>query len=156
MTGLSVGEVWGESLSAFDQYHHLLNKLLTEYRTELVPWLDKVLFQRHDMPLALVIVEKLSTDEKKRLFPSLVRLASWSVPHTGTVQNIIAVLPRDWVLRNVEAVAGPILEHADIEECRRILELYSELDRELLVRECEKLIKSGRSDQETVAREFLG
>ncbi|MBV9180821.1 MAG: hypothetical protein JO356_05865 [Acidobacteria bacterium] len=150
-----IGELWGESLIAFEGYHHLISQLLTDYRPELVPWLEKVLFSRRDMPLALVIVEKLNTDEKQRLFSSLVQLASKTVPHTGTVRNIISALPRDWVLRHVEDVTADILNGADSEECRRILELYSELDKGLLQNLCEQIIASGTADFQEVARDFM-
>jgi hypothetical protein len=156
MTERSIEQLWSESLVQFDQYHHLLNKMLTDYRADLVPWLEKVLFSRPDMPLALLVVDKLSIEEKKLLFPSLVLLASKTVPHTVTVRNIVTSLPRDWVLRNVERVAKGILEQGDAETCRRILELYSELDKTLLFRECRELSNSSRPDLQSVAAEFTG
>lgn len=155
MTCSRIEELWNESLAAFYQYHHLINRLLTDYRPDLVPYLEKVLLKRNDMPLALVIVEKLSTDETKRLFPVLVQLATRTVPHTGTARDIVTALPRDWVLQNVEQVTMPMLERGDPEECRRVLELYSALDNTLLLAACKRLVSSGLPDLQTLAKEFM-
>jgi hypothetical protein len=155
MKNPAVAELWSESLTAFEQYHHLLSRLLTDYRAELLPWLEKVLLNRRDIPLALVIVDKLSTDEKKQLFPSLVQLASKTVPHVGTVRNIISGLPRDWVLLNVEGATNGILKQADAETCRRILELYFELNRSLGRRLAERARKSSNEETRDLGAEFL-
>lgn len=155
MTRSAIDELWGESLIAFNQYLYLLNKLLTEYRGELVPWMKKALLQRPDMPLALLLVEKLNIEEKKLLFPTLVRLASYTVPHTGTARAIVCSLPRDWVLAHIEEETEKILKQAGPEEVRRVLELYSDLDNDLLRKCCEKLRRSDSLEFRELASEFL-
>ena len=154
MTQSSIEKAWSDSLIAFEQYHHFLSKLLTDYRGDLMRWLEKMPLSRRDVPLAVVIFDKLNTDEKQLLFPTLVHLASKTVPHVGTVRSIIAALPRDWVLSRLESATEGLLKQADEEECRRILELYSELDKGMLRNLCDRLIRTGTPDVQEVARDF--
>src|SRR5215813_9525740 len=83
-----------------------------------------------DRNVALKLAEYLSESEYKQLFDLWVGGASHH-KYVGMYRKFITALPRDWVLERVEAAAEPYLINGDMEEYRRLLELYLLLDEEL-------------------------
>ena len=67
---------------------------------------------------------------------------------------IISSLPREWVLRNIEGAVGDILARTDTGDCRRVLELYAELDQKLLEKACNRLTASGSGELQALADDF--
>ena len=53
----NIEELWAESLASFEHYHACLNQLLTLHRVDLPLWTRRVLLDRLNTPLAVVLVE---------------------------------------------------------------------------------------------------
>jgi len=87
-------------------------------------------FRQGNGAVALEVVLTLPATEIQHLLPDLVYL---SLDHgsAGRVRQIIAALPRDWVLAHIEDVAEVHLRDDDDDAYRRILELYAVLDEDL-------------------------
>jgi hypothetical protein len=82
---------------------------------------------------ALAIAAWLPSDELRLLLPELVYLASFSHGGTSPARELILSLPRDLVLRQIEALTEPLLRDGTYDEYRRFLELYQLLDRDLML-----------------------
>ena len=98
----------------------------------LQPGVDRVALIRtaargRDMVTALYAATRLRTDELLELFPELVYWASWGHGATGTIQDLILALPRDWVLQRIEAAAAPLLKSGTDDEYYQLLGLYHRL-----------------------------
>jgi hypothetical protein len=148
---------WEETLTTFNRYHQLAHELLTRRRAELVRLLSDALLRRGERPLAFELAENLSIEEKKQLFPVLVRLAIATHPHTGTARSLVLSLPHDWVIHRIKDIVDPILKRAGpdiVDEYRRALELYIELDETLLKELCEQGLKSDNAEIREAADDF--
>jgi hypothetical protein len=66
----------------------------------------------------------------------------------------ILTLPRDEVLRDIERVAADTLLFDDEWEFRRLLEVYEQLDSELLRRLVETGLRSGNTEVREAAQAF--
>jgi hypothetical protein len=73
----------------------------------------------------------LSQDELLQLFDVLVPLASTAHSNIKRVRDAILSLPHDWIIKNIEPLAEPLLADGTDDEYRRFLELYSGLDQDL-------------------------
>jgi len=87
---------------------------------------------------ALQIIPHLDSEERKRLFSDIVKLASSAHGSIGVVRNLILGLPRDFVLANLEREAEPFLREEDDDYYRRFLELFWLLDRGMTRRLAER------------------
>lgn len=83
---------------------------------------------------ALNVLWYLPVEMSKRLLPDLLRLAAFQHGSIQLVRARIMSLPRTWLLANIEADAEPLLTSGEDEPFRRLLELYAEIDRELMLR----------------------
>jgi hypothetical protein len=92
--------------------------------------------------VALGIIEFLTVDEKKLLFPEVLGIASWLHGQTHKGQEIILSMPREWVLANIESAAEPLLGINDEEEYRAMMSLFELLDLNLAHRLAQRCLKS--------------
>jgi hypothetical protein len=104
---------------------------------------------------ALEVAATLSIEERKELLGELISLASFGHGRTAMARRLILSLPHDWLRENMEAYAAPILEEGSDEEYRRLLELYSELDRDLTLRLARRAAASDDPEIADVGRDFL-
>jgi len=63
--------------------------------------------------------------------------------------------PHDWLLENIEQYAAPLLAYDDDEEYRRLLELYSLIDRDLTLKLARRAAEHADSDIREADEDFL-
>lgn len=105
---------------------------------------------------ALAVIRSLPLEDKERIFPTLVYLAAGSQGTSQAARDLIAELPSDWVLANIETVAESILANGSDEDFRGILQLYQQLDAELLRQLAERASKNIDPDIRLAGEDFLG
>jgi hypothetical protein len=105
---------------------------------------------------ALAVAHFLKTPERMELFPEWVFLASFSHGSVQVPRDIIASLPRDWVLSHIEQEAEPLLRQGSYDEYRRLLELFELLDRDLTLRLARRAAAHSDPDIREAGEDFLG
>jgi hypothetical protein len=110
----------------------------------ITPILKSALNKGGERMLALYVLERLSPIAIQPLFPELIYGASSINGSLDKIREMIAKLPRDWVITHIEALVEPYLTHGTSdksgnplgteEEFGRFLELYEVLDQELTER----------------------
>lgn len=108
-----------------------------------------------DRLTALYVAPHLDKRELAELFDELVFLASFSHGGVQAARDLVASLPRDWVLANVERVAEPLLREGDEDEYRRLLELYAGLDAQLTQRLARRAAASDNPHVREAGEDFL-
>lgn len=108
-----------------------------------------------DRLTALYVAPHLDKRELAELFDELVSLASFSHGGVQAARDLIASLPRDWVLANVERAAEPLLREGDEDEYRRLLELFAGLDAELTQRLARRAAASDDPHVREAGEDFL-
>jgi hypothetical protein len=123
---------------------------------ERVPWV------RHGLrsggmgrSAALRFFSYLTVSEQEQLFPDLVFLASSAHRSIDFVRELILLLPRDWVLINIEREAEPHLGEGTYDEYRRFLELYELLDADMTQRLARRAVAHADPDIREAGEEYL-
>lgn len=109
-----------------------------------------------DRITAIHVASYLRQDELAELFRELVFLASVSHGLAGAIRKLLMSLPREFVLREIEEVAEPLLREGDYDVYRRLLELYSELDAGLVRRLATRAAQNPDEDIREAGLDFLG
>lgn len=87
-----------------------------------------------DNATAFYFLPYLKQEELMELFDVLIPLASTGHGNVGRVREAILSLPHEWVIKNIEQLAEPLLAEGTYDEYRRFLELYCELDKGLALK----------------------
>jgi hypothetical protein len=103
---------------------------------------------------ALRLLEYFNLEEIKILFNNLVELASVAHSDIELCRKVILLLPKDWLLENIEKSAELILNQGTDEEYRRLLELYLEIDLNLTRKLAEKALENDDDDIVEVGEDF--
>lgn len=82
---------------------------------------------------AVALLQTMSNEEQQQLFPELVQLARAVHGPVAMVRTIIASLPREWVLRRIDAEIETVLEGQQYDDYWMFLELLAKLDHERAV-----------------------
>lgn len=121
----------------------------------IIALIRKGLEQPTERTAALNVAALLPVDKRRELFGDLLALASFGHGLTGEARRIILSLPRDWLLTHIEEHAEPLLAYDDYEEYRRLLELYSLIDRDLTLRLARRAAEHADPDIREAGEEFL-
>lgn len=106
--------------------------------------------------LALHLLQYLCIEDRLALLPEFLYLACYtSDGDIQRIRDIIASLPRERVLENIETAAEPLLENGSYEEYQMLLELYLVLDDELTVRLARRALQNPISDVKETGEDFL-
>lgn len=103
----------------------------------------------------IALLRRLPEEEVRQLFSDLVFLASFSHGAIEPVRDAIASLEQAWVLERIEKTAEPLLRHGDWDTYRRLLELYTRLDRHLMIRLAERASTETDESTREAGAEFL-
>jgi hypothetical protein len=79
---------------------------------------------------ALHLLDHMPVEERQQLFPELLELARSAHGPVGAVRDLIASLPRDWVLTHIDPLVETILRGEEYDDYWMMVELYEQLDRE--------------------------
>lgn len=123
--------------------------------TSIIELVRQALHRPTERATALGIARLLNPQQRQALFPDLLSLASVGHGLTGASRDLILSLPRDWVLSTIDKTAEPILEQGGYEEYQRLLELYTELDRDSAVRLAQQAAAHSDPDVQETGRDFL-
>ncbi len=131
-------DVWVDFKDAYRAYYAAAGELFS-------PGVDRVGIIRNalrnaDRHVAITVLSDLPIGELEQVFEELVFLASFSHGPIQHIRDQILRLPHDWVLSRIESVAEPFLANGTYDEYRRFLELYSQLDLNLVRRLAERAI----------------
>jgi hypothetical protein len=89
-----------------------------------------------------------------QVFPVLVELASVGHSDIGLVREVLLLLPRDYLIENIERQAEPYLASGHEEEYRRYFELYDLLDRGLVTRLAARALASSKPEIREIGEEY--
>jgi hypothetical protein len=103
---------------------------------------------------ALRLLEYFYFEDIKILFNDLIELASVAHSDIELCRKVILLLPKDWLLENIEKSAELILNQGTDEEYRRLLELYLEIDLNLTKKLTEKALENDDDDIVEVGEDF--
>jgi hypothetical protein len=99
---------------------------------------------------AVALLKKMSLEDQQLLFPELIQLARSAHGPVGAVREIIASLPREWVLERIDAQVEPILRKEEYDDYWMFLELFEKLDPMRAV----KLARRAAGSADASIREF--
>jgi hypothetical protein len=122
-------EVWQRLVESEKEYYAASHAFL-KGDVDRVSLMREKLMSR-EKNTAYYFLPYLNKDELLQLFDVLVPLASTAHSNIKRVRDAILALPHDWVIKNIETLAEPLLADGTDDEYRRFLELYSELDNDL-------------------------
>ena len=114
----------------------------------LIKWLDGF---EQDLWNNLHRVPELSRSASAEIVGHFLEL-SCMTQHAGNIQlgrTGILELPRPWIVERIEVIATNVLSLDDEWQYRRLLEVYKELDKGLLLR----LVAHGQSSHDDVIKE---
>ncbi len=104
---------------------------LRQSGTSVIELVARGLHEPSERATALDLFQTLSEEDRKRLFPDVLAVAAYGHGLTDEAIRALHILPKDWVLENVEASAEPLLRDGTYEEYRMLLRLYAELNLDL-------------------------
>lgn len=146
-------DLWHRFIRAEHSFHAVRVQLMRS--PSIVALVRAGLKQPKERPAALNVAALLPIDARQQLFADLLALVSFGHGRIGVVREIILSLPRDWLLAHIEEYAEPLLAYEDYEEYRRLLELYSLIDRDLTLRLAHRAAAHGDADIREAGEDFL-
>ena len=103
---------------------------------------------------ALEVAAILPIPERQQLLSDLIDLGM-SHGYAGRCREIILSLPQDWLLAHLEEAAEPFLKDDTYDHHRRLLELYSEVDRDLTLRLAQRACQHPDPDVREAGEDFM-
>lgn len=105
--------------------------------------------------MAIDLVSSYPESERVVFFKQLILMSSYVNGFTEECRNLILELPRDWVMKNIEAEIDGVLDNGGYEEYRCLLELCCELDRDLMIKFAKRALDSSDEDIRDAGADFL-
>ncbi|HEX7375697.1 MAG TPA: hypothetical protein VF278_01230 [Pirellulales bacterium] len=132
MTLNASSELWGQLIGEFasgDAPRQHWNALFTE-GVNRVGLVREALGRPggNHRAAAVALIQQMSGEEQKQLFPELMQLARAAHGPVAAVRKIITDLPREWVLPRIDAEVETILHDQQYDDYWMLLELLDELD----------------------------
>jgi hypothetical protein len=146
-------ELWRHFVQAEQSFLSARTRLTTS--PSAVALIRAGLARPSERSAALDAAALLPTDKKRDLFGDVLALASFVHGGIGAARAIILSLPHDWLLANIEQYAEPLLAYEDDEEYRRLLELYSLIDRDLTLKLARRAAEHADPDIKEAGEDFL-
>lgn len=97
----------------------------------------------------------MNGEEQKQLFPELIQLARAAHSPLAVVRQIIASLPREWVLGRIAAEVERIIGGEQYDDYWMLLELLAELDRDRAARLALRAAESADAEIRELGTESL-
>jgi hypothetical protein len=151
MNNSEIDELWQQLTQTNNQFHILLQEF--QKSPKKIDILKREL-TKGDRTTAIIIAEYLNNEELKEIFNELIFLASFVHGQIVVVRKLVLSLPKDWLLQHIEPVAENILVNGTDEEYRRLLELYLQIDDNLVNKLIERAQLSSNSNIQEVGQDF--
>jgi hypothetical protein len=146
-------EVWQQLVESHNKFA-LASKAFLLGDIDRVSLMKQALYDQN-RATAFYFLRYLKQEELIQLFDILVPLASTGHGSVSTVREAILSLPRDWVIKNIEQLAEPLLAAGTYDEYRRFLELYFELDKDLALKLAQRAVEHSDYDIKEVGEDYL-
>lgn len=121
-------ELWRQLVEAENAFYAARGSLFTSCRSKLVDLIRTGLEKPTYRVTALGMVKLLTIEERQQLLPDLLSIACFCHGLTIFARELVLELPREWLLKNIEEAAEPLLGFNDHEEYRGLFQIYLELD----------------------------
>jgi hypothetical protein len=148
-------EDWNLYVADRDRAEIHRHKLFADHLRHLPEIIREGLNNPNQRLYALEIAEQLPIELRKGLLPILLAIAGHVSAHILRARELILAFPHEWLLKNVEGAAVPLLESGDEEEYRRILELYLRVDGSLALGLAKRAASHLDAEVRAVGKEFL-
>ncbi len=148
-------EDWNLYVADRDRAEIGRHKLFADHLQHLPEIIREALNNPKQRPYALEVAEQLPVELRKGLLPILLAIASHVSAHILKARELILAFPHEWLLKNIENAAVPLLESGDEEEYRRILELYVRVDGSLALGLARRAASHLDAEVQAVGKEFL-
>ena len=128
---------WAELMLLERKTRDIEGALIKSAREQMIDLVrEKLKESTWEREVAFRIARSLPNEYKERLLPDLLRLACEPsyVPTIVQARDVILTYPRRWIVEHIESVSEPLLRSSDEWIYRRLLEVYSLLDKELTLR----------------------
>ena len=146
-------ELWQKVFNQETAYIQARQDFLNNY-PDRIGFIKKALHNPTERGTALRLIEYLKLEERQSLFDDLLDLASVSQSDIELCRKAILSLPKNWLLANIEKSAELLLQNGTDEEYRRLLELYLDIDRELVKRLAQRAVEHDDPDIREVGEDF--
>jgi len=144
---------WNRLAEAEDAWYRATQEFLG-HDIRRVPILRRAI-KSGNARLALGVANALPVSEKMALFSLFVMVASEGTGLVQIARDIIASLPREWVLDRINEEAEPYLKDGTDWEFRRFLERYCELDSGLAINLARRAAAHPDAEVREAGEEFL-
>lgn len=152
--GTSDSDVWQRLVQRYIAYFDSLQEFTSEGVNRVA--LIKEGIRSEDRWVALKMANYLKPPELMELFDDLVDGASTGHGYVHLFRDYILSLPREWVLERIEDAVEPHLRSGTMDEYRRFLELYLELDHGLTLKLAKRAAEHLDPDIREAGEDFLG
>ncbi len=145
--------IWERLAKAHETYSSALQDFFTD-GIDRVALIRKGLhdFDRH---LVISVAKYLREAAHKQLFDDWITMVSWAHGSIQSFRDFILALPRDWVLERIEEAVESHLNEGTMDEYRRFLELYADLDTDLALRLAHREAGHGDPEIREAGEDFL-
>ncbi|MCA7977679.1 hypothetical protein LGM57_15240 [Burkholderia cepacia] len=124
-------------------------------KTSAVSFIQRAFSVPEERAMAIDLVLSYPESERVDFFKQLISMSSYVNGFTEECRNLILELPRDWVMKNIEAEVDGVLVNGGYEEYRCLLELCCELDRGLMIKFAKRALDSSDEDIKDAGADFL-
>ncbi|NTX25848.1 hypothetical protein HT746_01570 [Burkholderia pyrrocinia] len=144
---------WKKLKEAFHVYVKLRGGFVK--KTSAVSFVKRAFSVPEERAMAIDLVSSYPESERVVFFKQLILMSSYVNGFTEECRNLILELPRDWVMKNIEAEIDGVLDNGGYEEYRCLLELCCELDRDLMIKFAKRALDSSDEDIRDAGADFL-
>lgn len=148
-------ELWLQLVEAEAAFYAARGRLFSSCRNQLVDLLRTALENPSHRVTALGVVKLLTSEERQQLLPDLLSLACCCHGLTVDARELVLELPREWLIKNIEEAAEPLLGFDDYEEYRGLFQIYLELDLTLARKLAERAAIHSDADIKDSADDFF-
>jgi hypothetical protein len=145
-------DVWNDLVGHHTALHSAVQTFLSTNINRVA--VLRLALQRGEIPAVLYVAQFMAEAELMQLLPEWVDLVSNAHRHIAAGREIIRTLPRAWVVAHIEGIAAPLLQQGSEDEYRRLLELYSTLDRDLTWRLIRQALQHEDQDIREAGEDF--
>lgn len=151
MNDSHIEELWQQIVDTNNQFHIAIQEFQKNpHKTEFL----RRQLTAGDRTTAIIVAEYLNQEELKEIFNELIFLASFVHGQISVVRKLLLSLPKDWLVQHIELAAENVLIKGTDEEYRRLLELYIQIDDNLVNKLTERALLSIDSNIQEVGQDF--
>jgi hypothetical protein len=154
---MNLDDIWMKITYAYKVNDERFPDYVAEFKTYDLQWLEylRQALLGNSRVVAFSILAYLNENEKIDIFDLLVYYSSFTHGSVVFFHDTVLSLPKEWVTKNIERYANPILEGGDEDEYRRVLELYFRLDHSLALRLAKHAVLNNNLAIREVGEEFI-